>query len=722
MIETSAFDAPFFGAHSLSIGQLKDFNKPVFALLLNGKFSGKNQKGEFIIRYNDDEHVISYLERVLDEENILSFDRKYYLQNKEAIDEQLFRILSTTKSDHIILADDFIREDFIRAISKNSNIKAIYLSSNDGKYTLTKEIYDIIVDSSIETIYSADAAPEIRDIFNGKIYCNDSRCLIYNYTYSSLSKCDRFLIDTPLSDEEIINLKYLKKGCEVEFVGVTDYDNVLKVINYLEENRDIKINIKLRPIKGRSYKNDFNAFIDKHPELIDKNITVIMPNNDEKHDSKYLIKDYYNYEKRLYDLIKDAYDLSPFEKDLFAYSVVTRYKQYKENPEDTWAARDLYRILDGEYMVCVGYAEMLRDLLDKLGIESDLITLGVVNEFSKVSLDAEVTPEGMEVGREEHMRLMVHLVDPKYGIDGIFYADPTWDNVMEINTYNYSLMTQEEFLRIYRSSFYSREKIGEVFFSKTIDEFYTKANFWMTSNIKKIDKEYSAATKKEYTHAISELFLEYIEKLKEFDENEYNNVILLFGNLKNAKFVPSNMKYFEKREMEYLKSHYNPELENTLYRIRLVVDSFNDGKNKYLKDKVNIQKDFIKSFIEYLKYLDYKKYDYFYNKYKDVYEYNFIPDDYFISSAMFDFGEYVVNNMNHEVSGEKYKAALMELYSKCYGVPDDKLEEEVNKVMYINKARQEPRFPVRYKITEDDKVPISDHLNKFDIDNMNISM
>lgn len=45
-----------------------------------------------------------------------------------------------------------------------------------------------------------------------------------------------------------------------------------------------------------------------------------------------------------------------------------------------------------------------------------------------------------------------------------------------------------------------------------------------------------------------------------------------------------------------------------------------------------------------------------------------------------------------------------------------------NNLVFANRFSQEFSFPVRYKITEDDKVPISDHLNKFDIDNMNISM
>ena len=45
-----------------------------------------------------------------------------------------------------------------------------------------------------------------------------------------------------------------------------------------------------------------------------------------------------------------------------------KYKEYKENNDKKEQSRNLYDILDGEYMVCVGYATLLGDLLNKLGI------------------------------------------------------------------------------------------------------------------------------------------------------------------------------------------------------------------------------------------------------------------------------------------------------------------------------------------------------------------
>ena len=177
MVEYNVFDVPYFKAQNISIEQLKDFNSLVCSLAFNGSYTFKTEQRDLVAKYNDDEHGIVYIEQILDDIGTLSFDRDFYLRNKEEIDKQILRILSTTKSDSIRLEKEFIKEDFVRAISQNTNIKTVYLGSNNDKYTLTKDIYDILFNSSVEEIHSADSSLELRDVFGGKIYCNDHcRC------------------------------------------------------------------------------------------------------------------------------------------------------------------------------------------------------------------------------------------------------------------------------------------------------------------------------------------------------------------------------------------------------------------------------------------------------------------------------------------------------------------------------------------------------------------
>ena len=72
-------------------------------------------------------------------------------------------------------------------------------------------------------------------------------------------------------------------------------------------------------------------------------------------------------------------------------------------------------------MVCLGYSNLLVDLLRRVGI-SDCIPVSVV-----------AMPFGstFSYAFPNHSRVSVYIKDDKYDIEGIFMADPTWDSVDE---------------------------------------------------------------------------------------------------------------------------------------------------------------------------------------------------------------------------------------------------------------------------------------------------
>ena len=43
-----------------------------------------------------------------------------------------------------------------------------------------------------------------------------------------------------------------------------------------------------------------------------------------------------------------------------------------------------------------------------------------------------------------HDRVLVYIKDEKYGIDGMYFSDPTWDNELIDNSYAHCLMTEED--------------------------------------------------------------------------------------------------------------------------------------------------------------------------------------------------------------------------------------------------------------------------------------
>ena len=109
--------------------------------------------------------------------------------------------------------------------------------------------------------------------------------------------------------------------------------------------------------------------------------------------------------------------LSPFEKYLYAYQIVT---QFKYTDEQIFEARDISRVLSSKFIVCAGYSSILSELCRRVGIvckrqgihaydieREDLKAPGVVN----------------------HEECILYLNDPKYGIDGFFITDPTQDSL-----------------------------------------------------------------------------------------------------------------------------------------------------------------------------------------------------------------------------------------------------------------------------------------------------
>ena len=624
MAEYSIFLHPLFRSKSISLDDLASFDLPVAALDFNSEFDLKRDGEKERFLFNDQEHPITYVDDEVIFHKVLSIDKNYYEQNKDRIKKYLCNILANTNVEYFTLGKEFIEEDYLRALGSNPHIKSLRLGSNRD-YVLTKEVHDILKDTSIERIITEDVVPELKEVFNAKIYCNDSKNLIGFETYQTLSKREKISIEKPLTKEQIGYFKYLKADCAVTFKNLNDFASILKAINVLRNNGNKeKITIRVQYEGEYSFKNEFNAFVAEHPEMLEKDIDVVVGK-----DEHYRLTDYMEYEKRLYKLIEGAYNLSPFEKYLYAYNVVKKYKEYKENEDFKDEARSLYEILDSEYMVCIGFSNMLGDFLDKLGIESVGYGVSVDVGFDDVASDAEIIPDDVSVKAGGHRRRIVRIVDPKYDIDGIYFADPTWDNVMDADTYNYALLTQEEYLGTKRYNYYS-SNVSEMLFCNSLDEFYYKANLWMNEELQS-RRNSSQRSLESVGKDIRTRFINYVEALKNVDEEEYDNIKLLFRNLFTMRLKASNIKDFIRREKRYLEKSNDDDLKDLFSSLESRYKYSYDG-NFYSTAGKTVQKDFIIKVIELFKCIDKQKYEYFKKRFNDVYEYDFIPDDYYMSS------------------------------------------------------------------------------------------
>lgn len=435
----------------------------------------------------------------------LYIDEEYYLENNQEVTTLIEMIASQKTKKLNITETSLITNELIDVIVANNNLEEVTLGSRDFPFTLDLEMYNKFKNSNIKRVNTDNVVEELKTIFDGLIgYNYDAKQINYLSLYD-LSEHKQLSFYSPLSKQELDNLKYINDGCEIDLC-IDDEQNIFDIIKKLKEyNKKGPIKIKIKN------KNNFNRLMfDNLDELLTMDITV------DVNFTKLDIKTYAGYESRLLKMVEPALNLSPFEKYLYVYNIVKKYKKYKESPNVHDESRNIYQILDNEYMVCLGFSDLLGDLLDKLGIPNRHYSVDVDITFDNVPLDTHVVTEEMLKPYENggHARRQVHLVDPEYGIDGIFLTDPTWDNDMEHDAYNHALMTKDEYNSIRRYNYLSWYSTNELFFVHTLEEFYQKANLWMNENLTRNKEKYPEGSFfRCFTQSIEDLDPSYYQKL-----------------------------------------------------------------------------------------------------------------------------------------------------------------------------------------------------------------
>ena len=216
------------------------------------------------------------------------------------------------------------------------------------------------------------------------------------------------LPDQKVGDNELLKLELNEDGeiTLLEYNGKDDVTKLAKVVKDLEKNKKIhKIVLKC---ENKSYDNLYylNSLAKKYDLQIDygdlHKCTL------EEFSAMRETIDWFN------ELVQSA-NLSPAETLLFAYDIMKTFK-YKENNENKDQSRYLHNIVMSEYIVCVGYAKFMEQLLKENGIAAEEI--GVSCNIDKQQ------PDG-------HARNLVRLDDDKYDIHGVFCIDATWDSTRD---------------------------------------------------------------------------------------------------------------------------------------------------------------------------------------------------------------------------------------------------------------------------------------------------
>lgn len=458
--------------------------------------------GDKTIYLNSKDSPISYIDSN-EFYKMVSINGQFYKSNKKQIDTAINQIIRNSNSNRInIRSTVLINDDLLDCLKNSSNLTEITLGSHNDETEFDQKLYQLFKDTG-KSIITTGVSEDFKDNFEQVVGYNNQRKLVGPYTYSSLQLIHDLYISSPLSLEELDNLKYLNADASV-IINVSNASNIFEIIKALQSyNPNREITIKMDNVT----KNEFNELLLANQSIINNAINVVLGSI-----NFIPLKDYYKHESTLIQMIEPVKNLSPYEKYLYAYNIVKQFKPYLEstNREE---ARNLYSVLKSDYIVCAGFANLLKDLLDKLGIKSFYYGAAVNTGLDNVANQDIVLNDDVEMHKVSHARLIVSLVDEKYGIDGIYEADPTWDNNLQNDYYNHALMTAKETTMKNRYDFYAPFSLEEVLFAENQEHFYKHLN------------KYSDYKKQENLPCNSQhVFISLLNLIKELNDKLYEEL------------------------------------------------------------------------------------------------------------------------------------------------------------------------------------------------------
>lgn len=245
------------------------------------------------------------------------------------------------------------------------------------------------------------------------------------------------LLDEPLH-KIITNQIYIQQLIDnMEFnLGHEEFESSFPFYRYVLEHctdEDFFSNADTVYING--IYEDIAEYLRRNPELLDKEIILAESLDLDKNTCirlKNVFRDFPNIKLMIHgnteligldeydqtinaiDSIVDKvknYNYSPLEQLIFAYDLIRDRFYVKENENESYTvSRDLTSTLLGDKIVCVGFSNIFNAVCDKLNISSMTFLLNRRRN-----------------GDTGHARNMVHLVDEKYKIDGLYFFDPTFD-------------------------------------------------------------------------------------------------------------------------------------------------------------------------------------------------------------------------------------------------------------------------------------------------------
>ena len=365
---------------------------------------------------------------------------------------------NTISSEVVINYPNFTMLEIINTIIENPHIKKVIFPNYLSRFKLTAELLTKLKSHNI-TPYVPCFDSSIKKLLNHDFFLST-----HFYETARYQKHHTAILYSPITSEDY---PYLLNTTKIS-IKFFDIENTIQILTFLKNN---------------NYQGKIEIYVFKNPDISllelfanDLNIEIYDDLFDRSEYKKVSsLNEYSAIKSKLQTLLIPLRNsnLTPFEKYIFLYNLVKNYKKYKENNQNYAEARSIYSIIDNDYMVCSGYANLLTNLCEMVGIPCTYINC----EVGKLSITTEEARETITqmfpnflnsfitkhkslynaiekliktysrnttFNKNGHARVYVNLYDPAYNIDGYYYSDPTWDSSKHFDYYTHLAFTDQE--------------------------------------------------------------------------------------------------------------------------------------------------------------------------------------------------------------------------------------------------------------------------------------
>lgn len=294
------------------------------------------------------------------------------------------------------------------------------------------------------------------------------------------------------------------------------------------------------------------------------------------------IKEIVNANNKIDEIVNEIkkQNLSSVEAFMKAYMFVTN-RLFIDRKNNSSIPRTVYGVLNSDEIVCVGFCELLKEIMNRLGYKN-------IKLFSN-NVESVIINEVCD----KHRNLILYLKDEKYNLDGFYYIDPTWDakGKNEEFKFNFFMLPLNEVENINEYDIFT-ENVKYSGFEEVTGHEKNLSYYCRPQQNNKISLgENSAVFCKEFIEFLKTK-KEFIDKLNLFDQSENNTeyfaknnsqqiLNILKENTKNLNlktFYKILKNVISKQYPDFSKKEKDKKIEDIIkYNIKVSRLCFNDN-------------------------------------------------------------------------------------------------------------------------------------------------